>query len=83
MINQALENMGLHNTQMIATLFDGITRHSPEGMTFKRRSEEVGWKQAVKERDEGTFNWTTGKPIGQDSWVGDRSQTPFNCDSQS
>ena len=63
MINQALENMGLRNTQMIATLFDGITRHSPEGMMFKRRAEEVGWKQAVKERDEGTFDWTSGKPM--------------------
>jgi enoyl-CoA hydratase len=63
MINQALENMGLHSTQMIATLFDGITRHSPEGMMFKRRAEEVGWKQAVKERDTGTFDWTTGKPM--------------------
>jgi enoyl-CoA hydratase len=63
MINQALENMGLRNTQMIATLFDGITRHSPEGMMFKHRSETVGWKQAAKERDEGTFDWTTGEPI--------------------
>jgi len=63
MINQALENMGMRNTQMIATVFDGITRHSPEGMTFKHRSEEVGWKQAVKERDEGTFDWSTGKPM--------------------
>jgi enoyl-CoA hydratase len=62
MINQALENMGLHNTQMLATLFDGITRHSPEGMAFKRRVEDVGWKQAVKERDDGTFDWTSGKP---------------------
>ena len=62
MINQALENMGLRNTQMIATLFDGITRHSPEGLTFKRRAEEVGWKQAVEERDMGTFDWTAGKP---------------------
>jgi enoyl-CoA hydratase len=55
--------MGLGNTQMIATVFDGITRHSPEGLTFKRRAEEVGWKQAVQERDEGTFDWTTGRPI--------------------
>jgi enoyl-CoA hydratase len=63
MINQALENMGLRNTQMIATLFDGITRHSPEGLTFKRRADEVGWKQAVVERDQGTFDWTTGEFI--------------------
>jgi enoyl-CoA hydratase len=54
MINQAYDNMGLANTQMIATLFDGITRHSPEGMWFKQRAEEVGFKQAVEERDSGT-----------------------------
>lgn len=29
MVNQALYNMGLMGTQMVATLFDGITRHSP------------------------------------------------------
>jgi enoyl-CoA hydratase len=53
MINQAYDNMGLHNTQMVATLFDGITRHSPEGVWFKQRTEEVGFKQAVRERDSG------------------------------
>jgi enoyl-CoA hydratase len=53
MINQAYENMGLSNTQMFATLFDGITRHSPEGVWFKQRAEAVGFKQAVAERDSG------------------------------
>ena len=52
MINQAFANMGLETTQMMATLFDGITRHSPEGVAFKARAEEVGFKQAVKERDQ-------------------------------
>ena len=51
MINQAFANMGLETTQMMATLFDGITRHSPEGVAFKARAEEVGFKQVVKERD--------------------------------
>ncbi|MGA7272794.1 MAG: crotonase/enoyl-CoA hydratase family protein [Acidimicrobiia bacterium] len=53
MINQALDNMGLRSTQLTATLFDGITRHSPEGMWFKQRAEEVGFAQAVRERDSG------------------------------
>ena len=53
MINQALDNMGLAGTQTIATLLDGIARHSPEGMAFKRRAETAGFKQAVKERDSG------------------------------
>ena len=63
MVNQALANMGLATTQMIATLFDGITRHSREGLNFKRRAGEMGWKQAVEERDQGTFDWTTYEPI--------------------
>jgi enoyl-CoA hydratase len=63
MVNQALANMGLHTTQMIATVFDGITRHTREGYNFKRRAEEKGWKQAVQERDQGTFDWTTYEPI--------------------
>jgi len=52
-INQAYENMGLASTQILATLFDGLTRHSPEGVAFKKRAEEVGFQQAVKERDSG------------------------------
>ncbi|SHI94089.1 enoyl-CoA hydratase [Shimia gijangensis] len=62
-INQAIEAMGLNETQRLATLFDGITRHSPEGMNFKTRSEQVGWKQAVQERDQGTFDWTQNQDI--------------------
>lgn len=62
-VNQAIEAMGLKQTQMFATLFDGITRHSPEGINFKTRAEQVGWKQAVRERDAGTFDWTANRPI--------------------
>jgi len=53
MVNQAYDNMGLASTQRFATLFDGMTRHTPEGLWFKRRAEEVGFKQAVRERDGG------------------------------
>jgi enoyl-CoA hydratase len=62
-INQAIEAMGLHTTQLIATVFDGITRHSPEGLNFKNRAETVGWKAAVRERDNGTWDWTANRPI--------------------
>jgi enoyl-CoA hydratase len=57
MVNQAYENMGLYSTQLVANLFDGIARHTPEGVAFKARAEEVGFKQAVRERD-------SGAPIG-------------------
>jgi len=53
MINQAYENMGLAGTQMLATLFDGITRHSPEGIWFKDYAEKHGFHAAVKWRDSG------------------------------
>jgi enoyl-CoA hydratase len=51
MINQAYENMGLGTTQMMATLFDGIARHTPEGLWFKRYAEEHGFHEAVAWRD--------------------------------
>jgi len=53
MINQAFENMGLSSTQTLATLFDGITRHSPEGVWFKEEAERSGFKEAVRRRDSG------------------------------
>lgn len=52
-VNQAYENMGLNNTQMMATFFDGVARHSPEGIWFRQRAQDVGFKQAVAERDSG------------------------------
>jgi enoyl-CoA hydratase len=52
-INAAYENMGMRTVQTLATVFDGLTRHSPEGLWFKARAEEVGFHQAVKERDSG------------------------------
>jgi enoyl-CoA hydratase len=53
MINQAYENMGLATTQMFATIFDGITRHSPEGLWFKGYAEKQGFHKAVQWRDSG------------------------------
>jgi len=53
MVNQAVESMGLAQTQMFATLFDGIARHSPEGAWFKQLAEEKGFKEAVRRRDSG------------------------------
>jgi enoyl-CoA hydratase len=53
MINQAYENMGLASTQMMATLFDGITRHSPEGVWFRNYAAQHGFHAAVKWRDSG------------------------------
>jgi enoyl-CoA hydratase len=52
-VNQVWLSMGLEQSQMFATVFDGITRHNPEGMWFRRHSEVNGFKSAVEWRDSG------------------------------
>jgi len=52
-VNQAMLTMGLEQTQMFATLFDGITRHNPEGLWFRRQAQAHGFKSAVEWRDSG------------------------------
>jgi enoyl-CoA hydratase len=63
MINQAYDNMGLHGTQILATLFDGITRHSPEGRWFQEFSAVHGFHEAVKWRDSGRWIPDGGGPV--------------------
>ena len=46
MVSPAPDNMGPATTQCIATVFDGITRHPPEGVAFKARTEATGFNQA-------------------------------------
>jgi enoyl-CoA hydratase len=50
--NQTVENMGFASSRMLGTLFDGIARHTQEGLDFVRRAQEVGFRQAVRERDD-------------------------------
>jgi enoyl-CoA hydratase len=50
--NQAILSQGLLQTQQLSTFMDGIARHTPEGFAFQQRAAEVGFKQAVRERDE-------------------------------
>ena len=52
LVNQSTFAQGLHATQVLGTVFDGITRHTPEGYAFQRRAAEDGFREAVRERDE-------------------------------
>ena len=63
LLNQSVMNQGLHTTQILGTVFDGITRHTQEGYAFQQRAAEAGFKQAVRERDEpfGDFGLSTFK----------------------
>jgi enoyl-CoA hydratase len=63
LLNQSVMQQGLQTTQILGTVFDGITRHTPEGYAFQQRAAEAGFKQAVRERDEpfGDFGMSTFK----------------------
>jgi enoyl-CoA hydratase len=50
--NQTVENMGMASTRTLGTLFDGIARHTQEGLDFVQRAGEVGFREAVRERDD-------------------------------
>jgi enoyl-CoA hydratase len=38
-------------SRLLGFLFDGVARHTQEGLDFVARAQEVGWRQAVRERD--------------------------------
>jgi enoyl-CoA hydratase len=63
LVNQSLYAQGLHQTQILGTIFDGIARHTAEGYAFQRRAVEKGFRQAVRERDEpfGDYGASTFK----------------------
>ncbi len=50
--NQAAENMGLRSTTTMGMILDGMARHTQEGMDFVVHATDVGFRQAVRERDE-------------------------------
>jgi enoyl-CoA hydratase len=50
--NQTVENMGFASSRMLGTLFDGVARHTQEGLDFVARAGEIGFREAVRERDD-------------------------------
>jgi enoyl-CoA hydratase len=52
LVNQTLYAQGLHSSQLLGTVFDGITRHTAEGYAFQQRAAAEGFREAVRERDE-------------------------------
>jgi enoyl-CoA hydratase len=50
--NQTAENRGLRSSTTLGTFLDGVARHTREGRAFVDRSTAVGFRQAVRERDD-------------------------------
>ncbi|HYB90796.1 MAG TPA: crotonase/enoyl-CoA hydratase family protein [Candidatus Binataceae bacterium] len=60
MCNHTAENMGLQSSRLIGTLFDGIARHTQEGLDFVKRAQAAGYRQAVRERDDPFGDYGSG-----------------------
>jgi enoyl-CoA hydratase len=57
LVNQSLYSQGLFQTQMLGTVFDGITRHTREGYGFQELAMREGFREAVRQRDEPFGDW--------------------------
>ena len=57
LVNQSLYSQGLHATQLLGTVFDGIARHTREGYAFQQLAAREGFRAAVRERDEQFGDW--------------------------
>jgi enoyl-CoA hydratase len=65
--NETIENMGFASSRTLGRLFDGIARHTQEGLDFINRAEQVGFREAVRDRDD---------PFGD---YGSRQRRPANA----
>jgi len=56
MVKWALNDVARHlyqpdTSRLLGFIFDGVARHTQEGLDFVARAQEVGWREAVRERD--------------------------------
>ena len=58
--NHTAENMGLASSRLVGSLFDGIARHTQEGLDFVARAQAAGFRQAVRERDDPFGDYGSG-----------------------
>jgi enoyl-CoA hydratase len=50
-VNQAYENMGLHSTQTLGPILDGLMRNTPDAHQFIEKAGTAGVRAATNERD--------------------------------
>ncbi len=60
--NQTVENMGFRSSRQLGTMFDGIARHTQEGLDFVDRAAKVGFRDAVRERDDPFGDYGSRRP---------------------
>ena len=60
LVNQAYENMGLHTTQLLGSIFDGLMRHTPEGLAWRQLIDRKGIREAIQARDGPFGDYSAG-----------------------
>ncbi|HUO71416.1 MAG TPA: crotonase/enoyl-CoA hydratase family protein [Solirubrobacteraceae bacterium] len=58
-VNQAYENMGLHSTQLLGPILDGLMRNTPDAHAFITRAHEQGVRTATNARDAPFGDYST------------------------
>jgi len=71
MVKWVLNDVARHQYQpdtsrLLGFVFDGVARHTQEGLDFVARAQEVGWREAIRERD---------RPFGD---YGEREREPHD-----
>jgi len=61
-VNHAYENMGLHATQTLGPILDGLMRNTPEGLSFVEQSATAGVRAATEQRDAPFGDYSAAEP---------------------
>jgi len=61
LVNQAYENMGLRTTQLLGSMLDGLMRHTPDGLAWRRLIDEKGIRAAIDARDGPFGDYSAGR----------------------
>ena len=64
-VNQAYENMGLHSTQLLGPILDGLMRNTPEAHRFIDIAQGEGVARVLQERDGPWEDYSQGPPERQ------------------
>ena len=67
MLKWSLNDVARHQYQpdtsrLLGFVFDGVARHTQEGLDFVARAQEAGWRQAVCERDAPFGDYGSRRP---------------------
>ncbi len=64
-VNQAYEHMGLHATQALGPILDGLMRNTPDGVAFIEAAQTGGVRSATTRRDAPFGDYSAAGPDGR------------------